>query len=129
MIESFDEYVNLEVEIARALDTLKTFAPDSEEYAKIVKQLSELTKIRMSLSDATVKLFETTSAVDEARKSTVIKQDELELKYKEANKPDHVSKDTIALVGANLAGIVLILGYERMNIIASKALGLVMRLR
>lgn len=40
-----------------------------------------------------------------------------------------VSPDTIALILANLAGIVLILGYERAGVIASKALGFVSKLR
>ena len=38
-----------------------------------------------------------------------------------------VSKDTLAVVIGNLVGIVLILGYERVNIITSKALSFVIR--
>lgn len=38
-----------------------------------------------------------------------------------------VSKDTILLVIANLVGICLILGYEHVNVISSKALGFVMK--
>jgi hypothetical protein len=38
-----------------------------------------------------------------------------------------VSPDTIAVVAGNLLGIVLILGYEKADIITSKALGFVLR--
>lgn len=38
-----------------------------------------------------------------------------------------VSADAMLTVGANLAGIVLILGFERAHIITSKALGFVLK--
>lgn len=38
-----------------------------------------------------------------------------------------VSKDTLVIVGANLLGIALILGYEQMHVVSSKALGFVIR--
>jgi len=38
-----------------------------------------------------------------------------------------VKPDTIAIVMTNLIGIGMILGYERVNIITSKALGFVLR--
>lgn len=40
---------------------------------------------------------------------------------------DKVSKDTLIVVAGNLLGIGLILGYERINIITSKALNFVIR--
>lgn len=40
-----------------------------------------------------------------------------------------VSFDTLALIGANLAGILLIVGYERENVMTSKALSLLLRLK
>ena|SRR4249919_1471088 len=44
-------------------------------------------------------------------------------------KADSVSKDTIAVIGANLLGILMIIKHENVNVIASKALGFVARLR
>ncbi|HRX15969.1 MAG TPA: hypothetical protein P5123_06625 [Spirochaetota bacterium] len=38
-----------------------------------------------------------------------------------------VKPDTIAIVMTNLIGIGMILGYERVNIITSKALGFVLK--
>lgn len=38
-----------------------------------------------------------------------------------------VSPDTLLTVGANIAGIVMILGYERLHVVSSKALGFVLK--
>ena len=43
------------------------------------------------------------------------------------DKPDRVRKDTMALIGGNLVGILMILKHERMDIITSKALSFVIR--
>lgn len=40
-----------------------------------------------------------------------------------------VSMDTLAVVGANLAGILMIVGHERANVVTSKALNLLMKLK
>lgn len=48
---------------------------------------------------------------------------------KEKNSPKRVSPDTLILVAGNLAGIVLILGYERAHVVTSKALGFVLKSR
>lgn len=50
------------------------------------------------------------------------KRDEIKQKAK-----FRISPDTVALVIGNLAGIVLILKYEEMNVITSKALNFVLR--
>ena len=50
-------------------------------------------------------------------------------KMKVSDKDDRkrVSADTIVMVGANLAGIVMILGFERAHVITSKALSFVLK--
>jgi hypothetical protein len=45
----------------------------------------------------------------------------------ELQKP--VSLDTVLTVAGNLAGIVLVLGYERAHVLTSKAFGLIIRPR
>lgn len=40
-----------------------------------------------------------------------------------------VSADTLAVVGANLAGILMIVGHERANVVTSKALSLLLKLK
>lgn len=44
-------------------------------------------------------------------------------------KPNRISADTLLIVGANLAGIILILGYEKGNVLTSKALSQIARPR
>lgn len=69
-----------------------------------------------------------------AMSSEGISQEEweaLQEKYKAYNemlKPSlSISPDTILIVAGNLAGIILILGYEKMDIITSKALNFVLK--
>jgi hypothetical protein len=50
-------------------------------------------------------------------------------KFKEHNSAKPVSRDTLAIVAGNLAGIMLILSYERAHVITTKALGVVMKPR
>jgi hypothetical protein len=48
-------------------------------------------------------------------------------KLKESSTPKRVSSDTLAVVLGNLAGIGMILSYERVHIVTSKAIGFVLR--
>jgi hypothetical protein len=50
-------------------------------------------------------------------------------KLKEDEKPSRVSHDTLITAGANLLGIVLIVGHERAHIISSRAKDFVLKLR
>jgi hypothetical protein len=44
-------------------------------------------------------------------------------------KPSPVSRETLLTVGANILGILLIIKHEDVNVITSKALGFVIRIR
>lgn len=50
-------------------------------------------------------------------------------KAKEHEAPDRISKDTIAVIVGNLTGIGMIIAYERVHVVTSKALGFVMKAR
>lgn len=50
-------------------------------------------------------------------------------KMREDEKSHRVSADTAAVIGANLAGILLILRHEHVNVITSRAMNLVMKPR
>ena len=50
-------------------------------------------------------------------------------KLKEDEKPSRVSPDTMVTAGANILGIVLIVGHERAHIITSKVKDFVLKLR
>ena len=45
------------------------------------------------------------------------------------SKPDGLSADTLLTVVGNLAGIAMIVEYERAHVVASKALNLILKLR
>jgi len=51
------------------------------------------------------------------------------IKLKEIYNPKRPSPDTWILVAGNILGIVIIIGHERANVITSKALSFVMRLK
>lgn len=38
-----------------------------------------------------------------------------------------ISPDTMLIVGGNLVGIIMVLGYEKANVLTSKALGMILR--
>jgi F0F1-type ATP synthase assembly protein I len=48
---------------------------------------------------------------------------------KASNKPDRISKDTIAIVVGNLVGILMIVGYEQGHILTSKAGSFLVKIR
>ena len=50
-------------------------------------------------------------------------------KMAESNRPKSVSPDTLVMAATNLLGIVLILNYERLGIVTSKALPFVSKTR
>lgn len=50
-------------------------------------------------------------------------------KMKEEEKPSGLSRDTLAIVGANLLGIIMIIRHEHINVITSRAMNMVMRPR
>lgn len=56
---------------------------------------------------------------------TVIKLHKMKLEEKTFS----VSKDTLAIVGANLVGILMILRYERVDVITSRAMNLILKPR
>lgn len=48
---------------------------------------------------------------------------------KALEKPERFDRNTLIIAGSNLLGIMLIIGYERTNVVTSKALNLLIRLR
>jgi hypothetical protein len=67
--------------------------PETDEYPKMVEQLTKLHKLN------------------------------------ESNSPKRLSPDVVATIAGNLAGILMILSYERANVVTSKALSFVLKLR
>ena len=88
-----DEKSLLDLAIEDVFREMAVMNADSVEYAKMVKQLEKLYKMR------------------------------------KADKPESVSRDTMAIIIGNLIGIVIIVGYERTNIVTSRALNFITKAR
>jgi hypothetical protein len=50
-------------------------------------------------------------------------------KMRQEEKPSSISKDTLLIVTANLLGIILIIKHESVNVITSRAIGLLQKPR
>lgn len=82
----------IDTAIDDALAQLKTVSVDSDEYAAMMDQITQLHKLK-----------------------------------EKNNSNSRISPDTLALIVGNLAGIVLIIGYEHAHVVTSKALGFVIK--
>lgn len=151
--------------IDRVLDSMTQVKPESDEFAKMVEQLSMLyrikeidvnfklkiidskqkqidgenartrqrdeyaLKVRESEENATFRKDEFDLKMREVTTSIALKELEIEAKEKTLKNLYGISPDTLAIIAANLAGIGLILSYERFNIVTSKAIGFIQKLR
>lgn len=148
LIENFNELEKLNEEINRLLRIMSEFDdPTDERYVNMADQLTKLMKIKQMIAETTQKDFDAESKRLEFNETlqlkarellakerellttNALKNREVTLKEEEAAKPDRVSKETLAVIGANLAGIAAILLHERVNVIASKALGFIKNVR
>lgn len=80
----------------------------------------EIERVMHSLSNHMIDSEEYSKMVDQLAKLHKLKEEE---------KPSQVHPDTWAMIGANLVGIMLIIRHEHVNVISSKAMGLVMKPR
>lgn len=89
------------------------------------KKIHDETTTQDLIDAANSRLFGLEPDTDEYNK--VLDQIERLHKLKSRERDDRfkVSADTLVIVGANLLGIVLILNYEKLDIVTSKALGFV----
>ena len=66
---------------------------------------------------------------DSQQYSDLMKSAERIHEMMDITKPPSVSRETLVTIGANLLGILLIIKHEDVNVITSKALGFVIRVR
>jgi len=112
----------LELAIDRLLDEMSSVDCSSKEFDVMANQLTKLYKMRDIEENLRLKALDTNANNDLRVVETALKQRDL-------LRPKRVSPDTLILVAGNLLGIVIILGYERANVITSRAMNLVMKLR
>jgi hypothetical protein len=83
------------------------------------------TRLETTIDKAMTMLDDLDIASDEY--ATVLERVTTLYEIKDKEKPDRVSLDTVAVIGANLLGIMLIIRHEHVNVITSRAMGLVMK--
>jgi hypothetical protein len=90
------------------------------------KKETEPDLLSLAIEDAHRRLAENAPSTDNYAKiaDQIIKLTKLKAEITAKSK---VSADTIVLVAANIAGILLIIGHERVNVIATKAIGFVLK--
>jgi hypothetical protein len=81
---------------------------------------NEITRIVRELADLDPKSEEYGATLEKLSKLQKIRQEE---------KPDQISKDTLAQVATNLLGIAIIVRHENLNVIASKAVSFVSKVK
>lgn len=90
----------------------------------------EPTKLEKVLDDLLDLMLETDTNSEEYAKMADLLVKLYKLKEVDINATakKRLSPDTLAVVFGNLAGILLVLGYEQVGVVSSKAFGLVMKL-
>lgn len=94
----------------------------------VFKKEKEPTLLEAAIADAHRRLAEVSPTKEEYAKiaDQIVKLTKLQ---SEITSKSRVSADTMALIAANLAGIVLIIGHERLHVITTKAIGFVSKLK
>lgn len=97
-----------------------------------IADIAQTMRLRETEIDQTMRLreLETEAKLCESAANCEMKAAEIEGQRLDNQVPrNRVSKDTMAVIAANLVGIVTIIGYERLNVLTSKALGFVLKLK
>lgn len=115
----------LEETIDSLMSELAGYDGDSEEYAKIVKQLTELHKLKQAEDEFSLRWFDAQEKQKDNESERDLKAAETATRWNALKHFKRPSTDTLLIVGANLLGILIIVGYERANVVSSKALGFV----
>jgi hypothetical protein len=85
------------------------------------------TRLEVAIDRALIELE--TKDVASAEYKTILERVETLYEVRKTDKPDRVSADNLATISANLVGIILIIRHEHVNVITSRAMGLVTKLR
>lgn len=113
--------------IDQLLAELAGYEGHTDEYAKIVVQLDKLYKMKALSNEHAQKMADLEYRERTSEKDNALAEAELALKRLEAEKPDRVDKNTLAIIAGNIAAVILVIGYERAHVVTTKALGFLMK--
>lgn len=85
-------------------------------------------EIETKIDDEIIELLESLKKEPDKNTKEYASMVEQVVKLQELRHKGGISKETLATIGANILGIVVILGHERAHVIASKAFGLVKKI-
>lgn len=131
MFESdiFTKPTELNEVIDKLVEKLSDTDPGTKEYTALVDQLTKLYKLKEI--DITILLKQ--SEYDDKARINELNAEQIELEIEDKRKqmklPFGLRPETVALLAANLIGIGAILGHERLNVISTKALSFVTKLK
>ena len=125
----FTEPAVLNTVIDQLIQLLETETPGTKDYTALVDQLTKLYKLKEIDTNLELKIVESEDKERINEVQTEILELELDQKKKESKIPFGIKPETLALIAANLAGIALILGHERLNVVTTKAIGFVSKLK
>ncbi len=112
----------LEETIDSLMTELAGYDGDSEEYAKIVKQLTALHALKQAEDKFNLDWFEAQEKQKDNTSNREAQAAETASKWNALKHFKRPSTDTMLIVGANILGILIIVGHERANVVTSKAL-------
>ena len=101
----------------------------TKEYAILVDQLTKLYKLKEIDTNLELKIIESDDKQRTNEVQSEIAELEIEIARKGLKIPFGIKPETLALIAANLAGIALIIGHERFNVVTTKAIGFVKQLK
>jgi hypothetical protein len=113
--------------IDQLLAELAGYEGHTDEYGKIVAQLDKLYKMKALSNEHSQKMADLESRERVSERERELAEAELALKKLEAEKPDRVDKNTLAIIAGNVAAVILVIGYERAHVVTTKALGFLMK--
>lgn len=121
---------NLEEAISRAFRSLAQHDLDSDEYSKTLQQITKLYSLKLPYdSQAKLDSIAVEQEVKLLTEERLSKQMTMEANTPDSKKLWGFSKDQLLSVGGNLAGILVVLHYEQIHVIASKAFGMLGKIK
>ena len=97
----------------------------TQEYAKLVDQLTKLYKLKEIDINAVLKEADFLNKQQQQEAETELKKLDIRQRLREMKLPFGMKPETLAIIAANLLGILLILNHERLNVVTSKAVSFV----
>lgn len=125
----FTDPTELNSVIDQLIDKLTEEEAGTKEFTALVDQLTKLYKLKEIDTNLQLKELESEDKQRTNEVQSELTELEIENKKREMKIPFGIKPETLALIAANLAGIALILGHERLNVVTTKAIGFVKQLK